>query len=225
MIITKLILLDINRKLSGKPLNLTKIINDIPLDEQSNNTDKAIITIKAANNRAGIFETISKTDRSDRNNINEKSLRQSLIPLNLTNSLSSKVLNTDNSTPKNPIKLNKKLVKVKLKKVKQSKPLKKKAKMTKFKALSMIIYTYFVIKKRTKGKNKELRANSLKKFVYYLNNEYIEDIIGNWLYTSIRIPYLSIIRSIQMDFDISSNKVKNNSYENELKYIKLEVWI
>jgi len=100
--------------------------------------------------------------------------------------------------------------------------------MNKLKAISNIIILYYTIKIITR-ENSSFKANTtLKKFVLYYEKERIELTINNWIYNAIKTPYLSILKTNNLDFDISNEKNTHRNItavtnEKTEKYVKLEV--
>jgi len=105
------------------------------------------------------------------------------------------------------------------------KPIHKKA-LKRFKIVSNLVFFCAIMNKLNRLKFENFRKFSLNKFVYYYDLEQISIKIKDWIYNSIKVPYLSILKMDNYCFDISnSDKVEKVSTEEGEKYLKLEVRI
>jgi hypothetical protein len=68
--------------------------------------------------------------------------------------------------------------------------------------------------------NRFVRLHSLKLFINYY--ESIESTLGQWVFSSIRTPYLSILNFENLKIDITDNINLNNKEEVDQRWLKLE---
>jgi len=87
---------------------------------------------------------------------------------------------------------------------------------------SMLFITW--IEKMVKESRESQRLFSIKKFAYYINTELIEEKICDWMYSLIKTPILSILKTDHICFDIKSKSANTKpTEETNEKYLKLEV--
>lgn len=96
-----------------------------------------------------------------------------------------------------------------------------------FKYIAYAVYFFCLCKKVVEDNNKLARLNTLKRFNYHYDLDEIIEKTTNWMYNTIKIPFLSIIKSPDINFDISNDdKIGNiTSVSDEMndRFIKLEV--
>lgn len=97
--------------------------------------------------------------------------------------------------------------------------------LSRVKAIADLLLFYFIVRKITKDNALYKGHVSLKKFVFHYQQEDIENYTTSWFYNSIKIPILSIIKTSNLNFDISNVKsdYKMITDDQNRKYIKLEV--
>ena len=99
----------------------------------------------------------------------------------------------------------------------------------KFKSVSYMLILFYKIKRKIREKNKETKLISLKKFVHYISTDNIEDRMSKWMFECIKIPFISILKSQDLDLDCHQwdknlDKVEASKIIED-KYIKFEVFL
>ena len=97
--------------------------------------------------------------------------------------------------------------------------------LKKFRVVACLVLFSAYLNKQKNDNMAKFRKFSLNKFVYYYTSEQISNKINNWIFDSIKTPYLSLLK-MDFCFDISNKSVMEKSEvitsEQNEKYMKLE---